>query len=184
MIRYINGILSLGIIAVLWIHIIGDSCLLAGFIPFTFVFQNLGFIAAFLILVHAAVSLVFVVQRLLKKTKQYPAVNKAFIIQHAAGLIMIIAIALHIYAMKTGNPWGMLCGSPVLSFIVSALLILSIAVHTIMGIPRAFILLGLLKTKSGIKRLYAVSCAVVILPSVFSILAFANYFLISLSGAL
>ena len=181
-VRQLNALLTAMIIISLLVHLIGDGLLMFGLIPYLPVFKYFGIAAAALIFIHVVIGICLVAARLRNKTKVYAGINKGFFIQHISALFIIILTAVHIAAFANEDMYGVLYQSTLVSLIFAVLLTLSIALHCITGIPRVVVRFGLLTTKAGMKKLYAVTYVFVLLIAVYALLGFANYYLISLGG--
>ena len=183
-IRLINSLLTLPLVCLFWIHVIPLSLFLLGYLSFSPDRKLWAYLFAFLIILHGILSLALAVQKQILPRKRYLRENKNFLLQSAAGILILALIALHAVSFGYTTPQGAytlrdLC---ITTYLMQILLPLAIGIHCMISIPNLCITLGLI-TQEHHQRIARIAAAAITLPPVIlSLIAFTGYYLPALTG--
>lgn len=159
-----------GLICVLLfiVHSFYASGLMFGFFTGTSVLRVLGRILITCLVIHALLSLPFVLVKLIKGGRLYIRLNKESLIQYAAGLLLLVYAFYHVfYIVRQPEPWS------------CALIVVTIAmagIHLFIAIPKSFITLGWLREDTDLTKAKIIAVFLGILPTIMAIAAYLTYY--------
>jgi len=166
--KLIVSILGLVCLILFDIHAIYASGLMLGIFSYSPYIKKLGVCLMVCLLIHASLSLPFVVFRFVKSRKIYARLNFYAIVQYTAGILIIVFLFYHTFYLAHKPD------------IVKLLIIIFTAaatgIHMFTGLAKSFVTLGLVREENGMKTAKTISFFITVLPALFTIAAFIYYY--------
>ena len=182
MLRIINSLLAAACVALLFVHALWAAALLSGLTGYSPMISHIGWVFLTCLILHGLLSCYLVLFHDRPAPRfPYPRSNAAAWAQRISGAALVVFVLPHIheaYGQVTMGGWFLPHEPTVGRYLLEAGLLVSVAVHLWLSLPRLTLSFGLLRNEGSLRRWERGLRLFLLLLALLVFMALSKYFLL------